>query len=114
MKARDIHYDFCRYRLVLPPVLFIPLASVFWALYHSLFPPAMARAVFAGSVAGYIFYDMVHYYLHHGIPWTAHLRRMKTYHINHHYLNYDQGFGITTKFWDGLFDTLLPDTVKNA
>lgn len=32
---------------------------------------------------------------------------MKTYHLNHHYKNWELGFGITTKFWDQMFGTEL-------
>ena len=104
----------CRYRLVLPPSIFCPLAYFFWTVYHSLFYPEMAKAIFAGSLVGYIFYDLNHYYMHHGIPVTEHLRQMKTYHINHHYLSYELGFGITSKFWDEIFNTLLPDTLGTS
>lgn len=39
--------------------------------------------------------------------YLEHLVTMKSYHMDHHYRNYDQGFGVTSKFWDGVFNTLL-------
>lgn len=32
---------------------------------------------------------------------------MKTYHLEHHYADYENGFGVTTQFWDYVFGTEL-------
>lgn len=54
----------------------------------------------SGTYFGYICYDMVHYYLHHARVFEFHFKEMKTYHLAHHYKNYDNGYGITSKVWD--------------
>ena len=56
-----------RYRLVMPPTLFIVLATPFWYLSHTLFfyNWHAALAVFCGGVFGYVCYDLTHYFLHH-------------------------------------------------
>ena len=56
-----------RYRLVMPPTLFIVLAAPFWKLAHTVFfyNWYAATAVFCGGIFGYICYDLTHYFLHH-------------------------------------------------
>ena len=45
--------------------------------------------------------------LHHTrLP--AYMREMKKYHLAHHYKNFELGFGVTSKIWDYVFNTVLP------
>ncbi len=44
--------------------------------------------------------------LHHTrLP--SYVRDMKKYHLAHHYKNFDLGFGVTSKIWDYVFNTVL-------
>ncbi|KAK7206277.1 hypothetical protein BZA70DRAFT_266597 [Myxozyma melibiosi] len=96
-------------RLVMPPSLFVILAFPFYRLAHALFPYYIALAIFCGGIFGYICYDCTHYFLHHAsLP--SYLKSVKTYHMEHHYKNYELGFGVTSKFWDVVFGTELVDT----
>jgi 4-hydroxysphinganine ceramide fatty acyl 2-hydroxylase len=52
-------------RLVMPPTLFIMLAYPWYKLAHLLFPYYIALAIYSGGIAGYVCYDMTHYFLHH-------------------------------------------------
>lgn len=56
-----------RLRLVMPPTLFIALATPWWKLAHAVFfyDWYAATAVYCGGIFGYICYDMTHYFLHH-------------------------------------------------
>lgn len=38
----------------------------------------------------------------------AYLREIKKYHLAHHYKNFELGFGVTSKIWDYVFNTVLP------
>ncbi|ODV90756.1 hypothetical protein CANCADRAFT_44396 [Tortispora caseinolytica NRRL Y-17796] len=96
-------------RLVMPPALFIMLATPFYKLAHTLFPYYPAMAVFTGGILGYICYDCTHYFLHH-VNLPTFFQELKSYHLRHHYMNYDLGFGVTSKFWDRIFGTELVDT----
>lgn len=102
-----------KYRLVMPPALFVILASPFWRLAHALFYWCWytATAVYCGGIFGYICYDLTHYFLHHqNLPlWYKELKR---YHLAHHFLDYELGFGVTSKFWDRIFGTELLSRVK--
>ena len=52
-------------RLVFPPVLAIPIAFGFYSFYSLLCGAALAKLVIAGSLTGYVAYDMTHYACHH-------------------------------------------------
>jgi 4-hydroxysphinganine ceramide fatty acyl 2-hydroxylase len=56
-----------KYRLVMPPTLFVALAAPFWKLAHAVifWNWYAAVAAYAGGVFGYTLYDMTHYFLHH-------------------------------------------------
>ncbi|KAJ7857257.1 hypothetical protein B0H14DRAFT_2578407 [Mycena olivaceomarginata] len=95
-----------RLRLVMPPTLFGALQAPFTALAHKLFPAAVANGIISGAFAFYILYDCMHYALHH-TQLPAYLREQKRYHLAHHYKNFELGFGVTSKFWDYVFNTQL-------
>ena len=42
----------------------------------------------------------------------SYYRRLKKYHIQHHYADYENGFGVTSRFWDMVFGTELSDDPK--
>lgn len=98
-----------RMRLVMPPALFCVLAYPIMSAVFAVFPYYMACSAFAGGHLGYIIYDVTHYVLHHAkLP--AYFQELKKYHLEHHYKNYELGFGVTSKFWDRVFGTLLTDS----
>ncbi|KAL4742150.1 hypothetical protein BDV11DRAFT_181168 [Aspergillus similis] len=97
-----------KYRLVMPPSLFVILATPFWKLAHTVFYYNWNAAVLAycGGVFGYICYDLTHYFLHHrNLP--SYYKGLKKYHLEHHFADYDNGFGVTSRFWDWVFGTEL-------
>ncbi|KAJ7096720.1 oxidoreductase [Mycena belliarum] len=96
-----------RLRLVMPPVLFFTLQAPFTRLGHVIFPAPVANGIISGAFAFYILYDTMHYALHH-TQLPAYLRDMKKYHLAHHYKNFELGFGVTSKIWDIVFNTVMP------
>ena len=100
-------------RLVMPPTLFVALAYPFWKLVGLVFCWNMyvGTAVYCGGIFGYICYDMTHYFVHHeNLPlWY---KQLKKYHLQHHFLDYELGFGVTSRFWDDIFGTALQPVVK--
>ncbi|GMM30413.1 fatty acid alpha-hydroxylase [Martiniozyma asiatica (nom. inval.)] len=95
-----------RMRLVMPPTLFVVLCYPFYKLVFAIFPYHVACVGFAGGFLGYIIYDVTHYMLHHAkLP--KYLQDLKTYHLEHHYKNYQLGFGVSNNFWDHVFGTYL-------
>ncbi|KAJ3551009.1 hypothetical protein NM688_g4955 [Phlebia brevispora] len=96
-----------RLRLVMPPALFAILSFPFTQLAHLIFPGAIGNGIIAGAYVFYVLYDCMHYALHHTrLP--LYMKEMKKYHLAHHYKNFDLGFGVTSKMWDYVFNTVVP------
>ena len=92
-------------RLVMPPAVSIPLgAFVFGALYV-LLGKRYAPGVGAGFFAGYLAYDMLHYYVHHFRPRSRVARVLRERHMRHHFQDDTKGFGISAPYWDEVFGT---------
>ncbi|XP_048754990.2 fatty acid 2-hydroxylase-like isoform X2 [Ostrea edulis] len=96
-------------RLVFPPIPAAGLGVLVYSVYCLFMPCTMALTVFAGSISGYIVYDMIHYYLHHGTPYGSYFKSLKRYHVKHHYQDQQKGFGISSKMWDYPFGTLIKE-----
>ena len=93
-------------RLVFPPVMAAVFAAIFWYSLSVNLVDGVRTAVFSGGIAGYICYDMIHYYIHHGNPTKgSYLHDMRSHHVRHHFEDPTKGFGISTKFWDIIFDS---------
>jgi len=100
----------CKTRLVMPPILSVPLAFLFYGLFYLavgviLGVPRLIGPAFAGFVTGYLCYDMVHYAEHHLAMKWGFLKFLKLYHLRHHYKNPDRGFGVSSPMWDAVFRT---------
>ena len=104
--VHGVHHDYPNdgKRLVMPPVISIPLAVVFYALFVLLFGKA-APAVWAGLAAGYVCYDSIHYAIHHFPMKAGLLNRLKQHHLRHHYHDDHSGYGVSSPFWDYVFRT---------
>ena len=102
------------YRLVMPPALMSVLTYIGYNFFKKLIlfwlPHEMFKAILGSVLLGYVMYDMMHYSEHHfKSSDKSYFGLMRRYHMKHHYMTkgHQQGFGITTKFWDYIFDTLL-------
>ncbi|KAI9739164.1 MAG: fatty acid alpha-hydroxylase [Cirrosporium novae-zelandiae] len=102
-----------KYRLVMPPTLFLVLATPWYRFAHFAFSYNWyaGTAVFCGAVYGYIMYDLTHYFLHHKAlpPWY---KELKKWHLEHHFADYNNGFGVTSKMWDIVFGTMIIEAPK--
>lgn len=97
-------------RLVMPPMLSVPLAAlfylVFWVLVGKLFgSPDWVNGIFAGFITGYTIYDMMHYSLHHFSFKSKTFRQLRQHHMAHHFKTPNQRFGVTSMLWDRIFRT---------
>jgi sterol desaturase/sphingolipid hydroxylase (fatty acid hydroxylase superfamily) len=102
-----VHHDYPKdsKRLVMPPSLSLPLATLFFIFFNTLFNNANVFPFFAGFLTGYLFYDISHYAIHHfnmhGKFWLS----IKNHHAKHHYQNPGLGFGVSQPAWDYVFHT---------
>lgn len=100
----------CKTRLVMPPILSIPLAFFFFGLFRAVGSlvgaPLWVAPAYAGFVVGYLAYDMLHYAEHHlAMKWGV-LKFLKRYHLLHHFKTPDDRFGVSSPIWDVVFGTL--------
>jgi dihydroceramide fatty acyl 2-hydroxylase len=92
-------------RLVMPPAVSIPLAAAVFAIIYAIFGRDYAPGLGAGFFAGYLVYDMMHYYLHHFRPRGPVGRLLRERHMRHHFQDDTKGFGISAPYWDEVFRT---------
>ena len=92
-------------RLVMPPSVSVPLSTVFCLGFWAVLGSPHWYAFGAGFLAGYLLYDMTHYYLHHHKPRTAAGRWMRELHMRHHFQDHEAGFGVSAPYWDHVFGT---------
>jgi dihydroceramide fatty acyl 2-hydroxylase len=92
-------------RLVMPPSVSVPLGALFFGLFELVLPSGPALAVAAGFFAGYLNYDMTHYYVHHRTPKSALGRKLRELHMRHHFQDDTRGFGVSAPWWDLVFGT---------
>jgi len=100
-----VHHDYPSdaRRLVLPPSVSIPLATIFYFLFQAILPLNYIWGFFPGFLLGYLFYDISHYAIHHfnfkGNLW----KKIKQHHMLHHYQDPDKGYGVSSPLWDKVF-----------
>jgi sterol desaturase/sphingolipid hydroxylase (fatty acid hydroxylase superfamily) len=90
-------------RLVMPPSMSIPLATLFYFLFSAIVPAFYLNSFFAAFLTGYLCYDMFHYAFHHGNFNNPILKKLKQHHMLHHYTDSDHGYGVTSVLWDIIF-----------
>jgi dihydroceramide fatty acyl 2-hydroxylase len=92
-------------RLVMPPAVSIPLGAAVFGLLYLAFGSDYAPGLGAGFFAGYLAYDMLHYYVHHFTPRSRLGRMLRERHMRHHFQDDTKGFGISAPYWDEVFRT---------
>jgi len=112
--VHGIHHDYPRdsTRLVMPPPVSLPLAGLFWLAFRGLFG-AQYQGIYAGFLIGYVLYDAIHYATHHWKSEGRLSKFLKEYHLKHHYLDDETGYGVSSPLWDYVFGT-VPEHARRA
>ena len=101
-------------RLVMPPSVSIPLASLFFFLFDVTLGATYILPFFAGFLVGYMLYDEIHYATHHAPLKSAFWQKIKHHHVLHHYHDPTNGFGVSNPLWDYVFGTVDPTEQKHT
>ncbi len=102
-----IHHDFPneKDRLVMPLVPSIGISVVVFSIHYGL-GGIVGLLFYAGFLAGYLYYEFVHYSVHHkkkaGLVWFDAQRKD---HLTHHFKDAENRFGVTSPLWDFVFGT---------
>jgi len=94
-------------RLVMPPSVSVPLTLLFLLGFAAALGMDWGIAVFSGFIAGYLAYDMLHFYTHHYRPKSRLGRRLRELHMRHHFQDDTAGYGVSAPYWDNVFGTTL-------
>jgi sterol desaturase/sphingolipid hydroxylase (fatty acid hydroxylase superfamily) len=107
-----VHHDYPSdsKRLVMVPTVSIPLATLFFFLFRFLIGEINVFPFFAGFLIGYLFYDMTHFAIHHYNFKSKFWLDLKHHHMLHHYKDMQNGYGVSSKFWDLIFRTTFKKT----
>jgi sterol desaturase/sphingolipid hydroxylase (fatty acid hydroxylase superfamily) len=106
-------------RLVMPPVVSVPLALVYYGLLSLILGPLLGiphwvNPIMSGLISGYLVYDLTHYATHHFALRRGYPKFLKRYHMKHHYKTPDQRFGFTSPLWDMVFGTFPKEDLQTA
>ena len=102
-----VHHDYPNdsRRLVMPPVISIPIAAAMYFVFLAI-SGRFAPALFAGFLFGYLCYDCIHYATHHFATQNRFLLWLKQYHLRHHFKDDTVQYGVSSPFWDYIFRTV--------
>lgn len=102
-----VHHDYPHdsKRLVMPPAVSIPLATLFYFLFKWIVGESFISPFFVGFLTGYLFYDLTHYAIHHFNMHNKFWLAIKNHHMKHHYQDPTKGFGVSTPLWDVIVGT---------
>lgn len=100
-------------RLVMPPTLSVPLSLPFYFGFKFLLGETHYLPFFAGFIVGYLIYDFIHYATHHFRMKSALGKRLKEYHMKHHFVDHEAKWGVSSPIWDHVFRTVI-DPVKSS
>jgi sterol desaturase/sphingolipid hydroxylase (fatty acid hydroxylase superfamily) len=105
-----VHHDYPSdsRRLVMPPSVSIPLATLFYFLFKFLIGDISVLPFFAGFLTGYLFYDITHYAIHHFNMHSKFWLFIKNHHMKHHYQDSHKGYGVSSPVWDVVIGTNFP------
>ena len=105
--VHGVHHGYPRdrTRLVMPLLVSLPLATMFYFLYTWIFG-VYHFSVFSGFVLGYVSYDSIHYATHHW-PMKGKIGSwLRVYHLRHHYEDEHTAYGVSNPLWDYIFRTV--------
>jgi len=105
-----VHHDYPMdsKRLVMVPTVSIPLAILFYYLFEAVFGQVFVAPLFVGFIAGYLFYDLTHYAIHHFNMHSKFWLAIKNHHIKHHFEDPNLGYGVSSPVWDKIIGTDFP------
>ena len=103
-EGHRIHHEEDLVLIAMPWFMTTGAVFALWYLLAVKLHLTLFSASLAGWLGGFVWYSIVHHSHHH---WSLNgpvLRKLKAYHRVHHQFP-DCNFGVTMRFWDGVFGT---------
>jgi len=103
--THGVHHDYPQdsMRLVMPPIVSLPLATLFYFVFWGTLGSHYMWPIYGGFVLGYLAYDILHYATHHFTIHWKWFKFLRKHHMEHHYGDPDKGFGVSSTLWDIIF-----------
>lgn len=100
-----VHHDYPNdaKRLVMPPSVSIPLATLFYLSFSLFLIEPNLYSFFSGFLLGYLIYDIGHFAIHQFNFKNKWFKAVKKHHMKHHYDEPENGFGVSSSLWDKVF-----------
>jgi len=96
-------------RLTFPPVPAAIIGSFIYIFAGIIFLPLhLSLSIMGGIITGYVYYDLMHYYLHHAPPEFSLAKELKIHHLYHHYKDDTYNYGISMWLFDYLNSSFDP------
>ena len=110
-----IHHEFPRDKdmLVMPMIVSLALSFLFYIIFNALIG-VKGLIFFAGFLAGYSTYLVIHYAVHVLKPPNNFLKYWWRHHSLHHYASIHSAFSVSFPLWDILFRTMPPEGKERA
>ncbi len=99
-------------RLVMPLTVSIALATLIALGLSLLQRPDVTIPYWFGIVAGYLWYDFLHWSTHHREPITAWGKKLRAHHLAHHFGDHEKNFGISHMWMDKILGSLMKRETK--
>ncbi len=99
-------------RLVMPLTVSITLATLIAGGLSLLQRPDLTIPYWTGIVAGYLWYDFLHWSTHHREPITEWGKKLRAHHLAHHFGDPDKNFGISHMWMDKILGSLIKRETK--
>jgi sterol desaturase/sphingolipid hydroxylase (fatty acid hydroxylase superfamily) len=105
-----VHHDYPHdgTRLVMPLLVSVPLAFAFYYAFKAVLG-IYFEGFYSGFITGYVCYDCIHYATHHFKMKNPVAKFLKAYHLRHHFVNPDSGYGVSNPLWDYVCGTVPPE-----
>ena len=107
--THHLHHMFANqeYRIVIPLWHICKVIIPTYIVLYFLFGAVVALDFNAGLGLAQLFYDSMHFWFHFGGDFKIKFfQDLKEKHMRHHYRDKTKDFGVTSSFWDYVFDTI--------
>jgi sterol desaturase/sphingolipid hydroxylase (fatty acid hydroxylase superfamily) len=93
-------------KITVPVFASLPIAGGLLVLFRLMAGSwEVAALLMTGSIAGYLYYEAVHFWIHCGSRGGRWMQQGRANHFFHHFKDQHRCFGVTTPLWDRLLGT---------
>lgn len=95
-------------RLVAPPIMSVSIGLAFMYFFYTLLPSNWFYGFMFGFISGYLYYDNLHWIVHHTKLNNGFISTLRNNHIIHHSKGSQKNFGVSSPLWDYIFRSYKP------